>query len=312
MATVKESLKGFVAGSIHERPFDGQTAQAAPGPRPSVQRQTEGRKRLEGASEIRLDRIVRDPTQPREEFDEVELQQLADNIRQRGVLTPIRVRWSDEDDRYIIVLGERRFRASVLAQRETIPCVVVADQATPEEILEDQLYENAYRMDLKPIEKAKAYKRLLDARGLSQRELADRLRISPATLSQSLAMLGLEPEIQESVDEGRIAPNAAWQLTKVEDPAERAALAKEAEAGRLKRDDLQKATRATRKASSKDKGASKAKPPKPRTFARLRSGKVTVEPKAPGPEGVLAALDEAAAIVKAEAEAAGQGREQAA
>jgi ParB-like chromosome segregation protein Spo0J len=89
--------------------------------------------------------------------------------------------------------------------------------------------------------------------------LADRLRISPATLSQSLAMLGLPPEIQESVDEGRIAPNAAWQLTKVEDPAERAALAKEAEAGRLKRDDLQQATRAARKASPKGRGASNAK-----------------------------------------------------
>src|SRR4051794_10423999 len=64
---------GAVAGSIQERPFDGQTATMAAGPRPSVQRQSEGRKRLEGASEIRLDRIVRDPTQPREEFDEAEL-----------------------------------------------------------------------------------------------------------------------------------------------------------------------------------------------------------------------------------------------
>jgi ParB family chromosome partitioning protein len=301
MAGIKESLKGFVAGSIQERSFDGQTAIPAAGPRPAVQRQTEGRKRLEGASEIRLDRIMRDLTQPREEFDEVELQQLADNIRERGVLTPIRVRWSEEDDRYIVVLGERRFRASRIAGLEAIPCVVVTGQASPEDILEDQLYENAYRMDLKPIEKAKAYKRLLDARGLSQRELADRLRISPATLSQSLAMLELSPEIQESVDEGRIAANAAWQLTKVEDPAERAALAKEAEAGRLKRDDLQQATRATRKASSKGRGA-KARPRKVtrRTLRTSAGCKITVEHRRGVDDAmILGALRDAADQIEA-------------
>lgn len=282
MAGIKESLKGFVAGSIHERPFDGQTPPAVAGPRPSVQRQTEGRKRLEGASEIRLDRIIRDPTQPREEFDEVELQELADNIRERGVLTPIRVRWSDADDRYIVVLGERRFRASGRAGLEAIPCVVVTGQASPEDILEDQLYENAYRMDLKPIEKAKAYKRLLDARGISQRELADRLRISTTTLSQALALLGLPAEIQESVDEGRIAPNTAWQLTKVEDPAKRAAMAKEAEAGRLNRDAVQKATRAPRKVTAgKGRGGKPTAPIRPRIF-RTPAGSVTVALKRPG------------------------------
>jgi ParB family chromosome partitioning protein len=273
MATVKESLKGFVAGSIQERPFDGQTAAPA-GPRPSVQRQTEGRKRLEGASEIRLDRIVRDEHQPREEFDEVELEQLAANIRERGVLTPIRVRWSDEADRYIVVLGERRFRAAGRAGLETIPCVVVTGQASPEDILEDQLYENAFRMDLKPIEKAKAYKRLLDARGITQRALAERLRISPASLSQALGLLDLEPAIQESVDDGRIAPNAAWQLTKVGDPEERAALAKEAEAGRLKRDDLQQATRAPRKGRGTKAGPRKVTS---RTLRTSAGCKVTVE-----------------------------------
>jgi ParB family chromosome partitioning protein len=288
MAGIKESLKGFVAGSIQERPFDGQTTA---GLRPSVQRQTEGRKRLEGASEIRLDRIIRDPMQPREEFDEIELQQLSGNIRERGVLTPIRVRWSDEDDRYIIVLGERRFRASKLAGLEAIPCVVVTGQASPEDILEDQLYENAFRMDLKPIEKAKAYRRLLDARGLSQRELAERLRISPASLSQALAMLGLPAEIQESVDEGRIAPNAAWQLTKVEDPAKQAELAKEAEAGRLKRDDLQQETKATRMTPAKGRGAAKSKsgPPRPKIF-RTPLGKATVELKRPGDTEAIRAV----------------------
>src|SRR4051812_17029386 len=272
MATVKESLKGFVAGSIQERPFDGQTAAPA-GPRPSVQRQTEGRKRLEGASEIRLDRIVRDEHQPREEFDEVELEQLAANIRERGVLTPIRVRWSDEADRYIVVLGERRFRAAGRAGLEAIPCVVVTGQASPEDILEDQLYENAFRMDLKPIEKAKAYRRLVDARGITQRGLAQRRRLRPGAPSPAPAPPDLPPALQGTVDEGRIAPNAAWQISKVDDPTEQAALAKAAEAGRLKRDDLQQATRAPRKG----RGV-KAKPRKvtSRTL-RTSAGKVTVE-----------------------------------
>jgi ParB family chromosome partitioning protein len=309
MAGIKESLRPAITGSIQERPFDGQTAATPAGSRPSVQRQTEGRRRLEGASEIRLDRIVRDPSQPREEFDEVELRQLADNIRERGVLTPIRVRWDDAADRYVIVLGERRYRASVLAgNRETIPCVVVTEPASPEDLLEDQLFENAFRMDLKPIEKAKAYKRLLDARGISQKELADRLRISPATLSQTLALLGLPEDIQAAVDEERIAPNTAWQLTKVEDPVRRAALAKEAEEGRLTRDDVQQAIPTTRKAAGKGRGSSKAGPPKPKVI-RTSGGKVTVELKRAGDAAAVRAV-----LVDAlgQIDAAEQGRGEAA
>jgi ParB family transcriptional regulator, chromosome partitioning protein len=286
MASIKDGMRSYVAGSMDDRagPIGGQSPPVAEGPRPSIQRQGEGRRRLEGASEIRLDRIIPDPDQPRKEFDEGELQQLAESIRERGVLQPIRVRWDEASDRYVVVVGERRYRAAGLAGREAIPCVVMTGQASPEDILEDQLVENALRMDLKPIEKARSYKRLLDARGLTQRQLAERLHVSQTSISQALALLNLPGPIQESVEAGRIAPEAAYHLAKVDDPEERDTLAREAAEGRLRRDEIRERVSAPRKG----RGA-KAGPPQPKVF-RAPLGKVTVELKRPGDAEAIRAL----------------------
>ena len=161
---------------------------------------------------------------------------------------------------------------------------------TEDEILEEQLIENCLRVDLKPIEQAKAYKALMVSRGLSQVQLAERLHVGQGTIAKALALLNLPEPIQLSVELGAIAPNTAYELTKVEDPAEQAELAREAAAGRLKRDEIQEQARTTRKS----KGGVKAKKLTSRVF-RSPTAKVTVElRKGSGGEAILTALEEAA------------------
>jgi ParB family transcriptional regulator, chromosome partitioning protein len=290
MASFKEQMRSQVADSMRDRATSDQPAGGAGG-KSVLERQGEGRRRLDAASMIRLERIGPDPAQPRKEFDGESLARLADSLKNRGQLQPIRVRWDDAADRYIVVVGERRYRASILAGMEAIACVVVSGSPTPEDLLEDQLVENALREDLRPIEQAAAYQALLAARGLSQRQLAERLQIGHASIARALALLELPPAIQEAVDEGKIAPNTAYELTKVDDPAEQATLARDAAEGRLKRDEVQKLTRSPRNA----KGAAKAKARKVTSrVVRTSVARVTIElRKGEGLEAILAAAEEA-------------------
>ena len=203
----------------------------------------EGRSRLKEAATIRRDRIVPDPGQPRTDFDPEALEQLAGSLRDRGILQPIRVRWSSELDCYMIVVGERRWRAAGLAGIDAMPCIVVDGGATAEDILEDQLVENCLRADLRPVELARSYQALMAARGLSQRALAERIHVSPASIAKAVALLTLPERIQESVDAGAIGPDVAYQLSKIEDVVEQAELAGRAVAGSIRRDELQARTR---------------------------------------------------------------------
>jgi ParB family chromosome partitioning protein len=269
MASFNQGMRAHVAGSMNDRPVHGEPFAPA-GERSTLQRQSDGRKRLDAACVIRLDRIVADPDQPRTEFDEEGLRQLAESLKARGQLQPIRVRWDDSTDRYVVVVGERRFRAAALAGLETVACVVVT-AASPEDLLEDQLVENALRLDLKPIEQARAYRRLLEARGLSQRQLAERLQIGHASIVRSLALLNLPESIRDSVAAGQIAPNTGYELSKIADPSEQAELASEAARGALKRDELQ-----VRAKASKSRGG-KAKPKKTSASFRTPFGKLTLE-----------------------------------
>jgi ParB family chromosome partitioning protein len=306
MASFKEQMRSQVADSMRDRALPDQPSGGAGG-KSVLERQGEGRRRLDAASMIRLDRIGPDPRQPRKEFDEETLDRLADSLRSRGQLQPIRVRWDDAADRYIVVVGERRYRAAIMAGMEAIACVVVSGNPMPEDLLEDQLVENALREDLKPIEHAKAYQALLAARGLSQRQLAERLQIGHASIARALALLELPYAIQKAVDEGKIAPNTAYELTKVDDRAEQETLARDAAEGRLKRDEVQKLTRSPRKG----RGASKAKARKVTSrVVRTSAARITIElRKGDGLESILAATEEAVEQLRAELR---QGREAAA
>ncbi|MFO0949733.1 MAG: ParB/RepB/Spo0J family partition protein [Isosphaeraceae bacterium] len=290
MAGIKSELLAGVAASMRDREnIRGEST----APRPSLDRQAEGRRRLDSACVIRVDRIAADPNQPRTEFDPDALARLAESLRSRGQLQPIRVRWDAASDRYIVVVGERRWRAAQLAGLETLACVVVTGGASAEDLLEDQLIENCLREDLRPIEQAKAFRSLLSGRGLTQRQLADRLQVGQGTISRALALLGLPAEVQSAVDAGEIGPDTAYQLTKVEDAGEQAGLAREAARGALKRDDVK---------------ARGSKPRKGRATARVKSrvfrsawGRVTVElKKAEGSAAIRAALAEALAALDLE------------
>jgi ParB family chromosome partitioning protein len=312
MASFKESMRTHVAGSMSDRFTVNQATVDASG-RSAIERQGDGRRRLDAACVIRLDRIIPDPAQPRTEFDEEALGRLAESLKARGQLQPIRVRWDDAADRYVVVVGERRYRAAKLAGLETLACVVVTGSASPEDLLEDQLVENALREDLRPIEQARAYRALLSARGLSQRQLAERLQIGHASIARALALLDLPAPIQEAVERGDIAPNTGYELSKVDDPTEQASLARDAAEGRLKRDELKGRTRAPRElARAKGRGA-KARPRKvtERTFRVAGGYKVTAEcRKGIEPSGLLAALESLAGQVRAEMSSAareGQG-----
>jgi ParB family transcriptional regulator, chromosome partitioning protein len=317
MATMKADMLASVASSLQDRAGapPGSTPGAPPGSTPgaslgntplassSLARRSEGWRRLESAAVIRLDRIVADPNQPRVEFDPESLGRLAASLRERGQLQPIRVRWDDAADRYVVVVGERRWRAAQLAGLESLACVVVVGEPTAEDLLEDQLVENALREDLKPIEQAKAYQSLMRSRGLSTRQLADRLQIGAATVAKALALLTLPGDIQAAVEQGRIAPGTAYELSKVANPDEQATLAREAAAGRLKRDEVQERTRT--RTPRKGRGSNPKKPAKDRVF-RSPLGRVTVQlRRAAGAGTMLELLRDAARAL--EAELAGQG-----
>jgi ParB family transcriptional regulator, chromosome partitioning protein len=205
-----------------------------------------GTGRLRGAMTIPVDRITPDPDQPRKEFDREALEQLAASLRDRGQVQPIRVRWNADLGKWIIIAGERRWRAAQIAGLESLACVEAQGAMTADEVLEEQLVENCLREDLKPIEQAHAFKSLTDRRGWSYAQVAEHLHISKAAVGRAIALLDLPADIQERVDAGVIAPSLAAELTKVENSAEQRILADEAAAGRLTRDEVMRRRAAKR------------------------------------------------------------------
>jgi ParB family transcriptional regulator, chromosome partitioning protein len=295
MAKVKSELLAGVAASMQDRGnIRGEyPAPTAPG-KSSLERQSDGRRRHDSACVIRVDRIVADPNQPRTEFDSDALARLAESLKTRGQLQPIRVRWDDQVDRYVIVVGERRWRAAGLAGLETLACVVVTGVATSEDLLEDQLVENALREDLKPVEQARAFRSLMVSRGLSQRQLAERLQIGQGSVSKALALLGLPVEVQASVDAGEIGPDTAYQLSRVADRVEQVELARETAKGAVRRDEVKARVRSPQKKSMVRKITA-------RTF-RVGGFKITAENRRGiDAEALAAVLEDAARQVRAEA-----------
>ena len=173
-----------------------------------------GAEQLEGNMvEVALEDIYPNATQPRTYFDETALQELAQSIRNLGVIQPITLR--KDGDKFEIISGERRFRASKIAGLKSVPAYIrlVNDQ----ELLEMALVENIQREDLDAIEVALTYQRLLDEIGLTQENLSQRVGKERSTITNSIRLLRLSPDIQQAIRAGEISAGHGRAIISVED-----------------------------------------------------------------------------------------------
>ena len=164
--------------------------------------------------EVSIDLIEPNRSQPRKNFDEDSLQELADSIRQFGVIQPLIVQ--KKDDYYEIIAGERRWRASRIAGLKKLP-VIVKDY-TAKEVMEISLIENIQREDLNPIEEAAAYKKLMEEYGLHQDEVAQRVSRSRAAIANAVRLLNLDQRVQDMVVSEMISTGHARALLALTDP----------------------------------------------------------------------------------------------
>lgn len=172
------------------------------------------------AMEIPVEKIVPNPHQPRLHFDEAKLEELAQSIREHGILQPLIV--SREGDRYELIAGERRFQAAKRIGLKTVP-VVVRD-VTEQQKLELAIIENIQRHNLNPIEEAKAYLRLLDEFGMQQEAVAKKMGKSRSGVANTLRLLHLPVEIQRAVAESKISEGHAKALLAIENPEKQRAV----------------------------------------------------------------------------------------
>lgn len=182
---------------------------------PLPRRKDIGRGALRTYGTLEIESIIPDPAQPRTEFDQEQLERLAQSIRDKGQLAPIRVRWSEQHGKWVIVCGERRFRATVLAGLPVIECHFQEGDLSATDIMEQQLIENLLREDLKPIEEAKAFQQLMQVNSWTGKQLAESLHLAPARISRALALLKLPEDIQQQVEGGSVSVGAAYELSKL-------------------------------------------------------------------------------------------------
>lgn len=175
--------------------------------------------------------------QPRKNFDDKALKELSDSIKVHGVIQPIIVVKMGE--RYMIIAGERRYRASKLAGLTSIPAIV--KNYTKSEIAEVSLLENLQREDLNPMECARAMKKLMEDFGWTQEKVADRLGKSRPVVANTIRLLNLEPEVIEMIEQGKISAGHARSLVAVTDKKAQIKLAKQVCDKKLTVRDLEKA-----------------------------------------------------------------------
>ena len=167
--------------------------------------------------EIEIEKIHANPNQPRHDFNEEALQELADSIKELGVIQPITLRKENEGS-YMIIAGERRFRASQLAGKTTIPAYIL--NANDKDTMEMALIENIQREDLNPLEIALAYQQLIEQHNLSQEQLSKRVGKGRATIANFLRLLKLPGNIQVALKEKQIDMGHAKALLSLSSHAE--------------------------------------------------------------------------------------------
>jgi ParB family chromosome partitioning protein len=177
-----------------------------------------------------LDQLEPNPQQPRLEFDETTLDELAASIREHGVLQPVLVR-PVGPHRYQLIAGERRWRASKIAATETIPAMV--DEIDDQTAMEIAIIENLQREDLSPLDEASMYDRMIREHGYSIRRLAEKLGKDKGYVENRLRLADAPPEIRQLVSVRKDTLSHAYELLKVQDPKRRRRLADQVASGEL-------------------------------------------------------------------------------
>ncbi len=203
----------------------------------------------ESVIRVKISKVEPNREQPRKNFDEAGLAELADSIKQHGILQPLIVQ--DAGKYYEIVAGERRWRAAKLAGIKEVP-VIVRDFTGPQQ-MEISLIENIQREDLNPIEEAQAYQSLLTEFGLKQDEVAARVSKNRTTVANSLRLLKLSDEVQQMVIDGRISSGHARCLVPINDQTIQLQLAKRIAEQNLSVRETEQLVRAIQNKSSKTK-----------------------------------------------------------
>ena len=216
----------------------------------------------DGTLMVKLSKVEPNREQPRKNFDEDSLQELAESLKQFGMLQPILVQ--NRGDYYEIIAGERRWRAAKIAGLKEVP--VIVRELTDQEIVEISLIENIQREDLNPIEEAQAYKRLLTEFHLKQDEVAERVSKSRTAVTNSMRLLKLCDEVQKMVVDDMISTGHARALISIEDPEEQYLIAQKIFDEKLSVREVEKLVKDLHK------------PPKPPVSAKQNgAGKIEIE-----------------------------------
>lgn len=225
----------------------GELKDSENGDNPAVQKKEEDKE--SGEIFVKVSRIEPNHEQPRKDFKEEQLQELADSIRQYGVLQPLLVQ--KRGDLYEIIAGERRWRAAKMAGIKEIP--VVIREYGKQQAMEIALIENVQREDLNPIEEAIAYQRLMQEFHLKQEEIAERVSKNRSTITNSMRLLNLVPEVQQMLMEGLISSGHARSLLALSDPEQQILLAERIIRDHLSVREVEKAVKAMGKVSKEKK-----------------------------------------------------------
>ena len=244
---------------------------------------------MSSIQEVAIEAISPNPYQPRTVIDPEKIAQLADSIRTHGLIQPLIVTNAPEPGKYLLIAGERRWRAAQAAGLTTAP--VVVKDAAPRAMLELALVENVVRADLSPLEEAVAYRQLIDEFGLTQAVVAERVGRSRVAVTNTLRLLGAAEAVQAALQEDRISEGHARALLGLPTAIDQAAMLREVESNgwnvRQTEDAVRKWVAANAKRQERERAADP--PPDPLSHAledrlqRLLATRVTVR-RPPGVE----------------------------
>jgi ParB family chromosome partitioning protein len=273
-----DDLTRALGGNVAESMGAGRNAGLAPGTAASsgIPERMKGVNRTKNAVEIPTEKIERDPDQPREVFEDGALARLAESLKTRGQLQAIRVRWDEERGVYVVIAGERRWRAAKMANIATISAVIVEGEMSAPELLALQLVENCLREDLRPVEQARAYRTLIEQHGWSIRHLASELALDHTAVSRALSLLELPESVQAEVEQGRIPTWTAYEIAKADGTDAQTELAARVVSEGLSRAETVEAVQ-QRKPRPKGRGARKTRKVTSRSMRASTGAKVTIQ-----------------------------------